>query len=327
MKTGSRVTEGENTFRLIITEDCNANCPHCFNANMRLGKHMPMDIFYQALSCADASSIKIMGGEPTLHPNLLEIIDACHKAAPALRVFTNGLKKEVLDKAKWHPGDTVTFNFYVANRNLTNQNYLWTRNISRTFHVVVNTKTDFVKLFSKLRNLAVLLKKQPLAVQERSGIALSLDTQEDIFIHKERLQQVMFNIVRRLRLWGFKHVSRDHQIPECFWTHEDLREYLNKHLKNNYITACLSPNCASWIGIDGTIRHCNQFPVYCGQLSDASTPAAIAALYTKGKDAKLALLKKQPECMNCIHLETCLGGCFKAYHLDDKISLHRLKCA
>ncbi|MBW2118273.1 MAG: radical SAM protein [Deltaproteobacteria bacterium] len=327
MKTEHRVTQGEKTFRLIITEDCNANCPHCFNANMRLGKHMPMDIFYKALSCADAPSIKIMGGEPTLHPNLLEIIDACHEAVPVLRVFTNGLKKEVLDKADWHPSDTVTFNFYVANKNLTNQNYLWDKDISRTFHVVVNTKTDFVRLFNKLRNLAALLKKQPVAVQERSGIALSLDTQENIFIYKERLQQVMFNIVRRLRLWGFRHISRDHQIPECFWIHEDVREYLNKHLKNNHITACLSPNCASWIGIDGTIRHCNQFPVYCGKLSDASTPATIDSLYAKALDVKLDLLKKDHDCMNCIHLETCLGGCFKAYHLDGQISLHRLKCA
>jgi radical SAM protein with 4Fe4S-binding SPASM domain len=318
---------GEPTFRLIITEDCNASCPHCFNANLRVGKHMPMDIFYRALSCVDAPAIKIMGGEPTLHPDFIEIVDACHQTAPVLRMFTNGLKKEILDQANWQPNDTVAYNFFVANKKLTNQNYLWEQNINRTFHVVVNTKTDLAMLFTKLRNLAELLQKQPEPVRKRSGVALSLDTQENIFFHKERLQEILHAFVRRLRLWGFRNILRDHPVPVCFWTRPDIRQYLDTHMDNNKIADCLSPNCASWIGIDGTIRHCNQFPIYCGELTENPTRAMLDELYLKGRAAKLALIRQDEDCGKCPHLESCLGGCFKAYHMDRKVSLHRLKCA
>lgn len=327
MKTEYLLNRGEPTFRLIITEDCNASCPHCFNANLRVGKHMPMDIFYRALSCVDAPAIKIMGGEPTLHPDFFKIVDACHRAAPVLRMFTNGLKKQILDLTSWEPNDTVAYNFFVANTKLTNQNYLWDRNINRTFHVVVNTQTDFKMLYTKLRNLAELLQKQPEPVRQRSGIALSLDTQENIFNHKEKLQGILHALVRRLRLWGFRHILRDHPIPPCFWTRPDTRKYLDRHMANNRIAGCLSPKCASWIGIDGTIRHCNQFPVYCGELKENATPAMLDELYLKGRDAKLALIRQDKECAKCPHLEQCLGGCFKAYHMDQEVSLHRLKCA
>ena len=319
----------DETFRLIITEDCNATCPHCFNANMRKGKHMPMDMVYKALSCVEGSSVKLMGGEPTLHPNLNEIIGACHETASVdrVRLFTNGLKKEILEKTTLQPQDSVCYNFYVANLNLTNQNYLWDRKISRTFHVVINTKTDLSKLFIKLRSLAGILKCQTIMTQRLSGVVLSLDTQENIFSNKEELQKRLFSIVRRLRLWGIRHISRDHIIPVCFWTNNETREYLDVYLKHNDSIRCQSTSCASWVGIDGTIRHCNQFPVYCGQLSDITTGAQLTSLYEKAKTFKLKLLKQDEECRDCPHLKTCLGGCFKAYHLDNHFSLDRLKCS
>ena len=96
-RTTDFLNRGENTFRLILTEDCNANCPHCFNANMREDKHMSMETFYRAISYIDAPAVKLMGGEPTLHPFLNEIIDACHDAFDTVRMFTNGLKKDILE--------------------------------------------------------------------------------------------------------------------------------------------------------------------------------------------------------------------------------------
>ena len=201
------------------------------------------------------------------------------------------MQKDILEKLEWRFNDTVTFNFFVANSKLSNQNYLWSKDINRTFHVVVNTRTDFARLFVKLRNLAGLLQKQPENIKARTGIALSLDTQEDIFKNKEKLQPILLNVVKRLKLWGFRNVSRDHHIPECFWDQPETRIYLDEKLKNNKITACLSPKCASWIGIDGTIRHCNQFPVRCGKISEKTTSETLAAFYENARQTKIELLK------------------------------------
>ncbi len=317
----------EQVCRLILTEDCNATCPHCFNANMRVGNHMSMETFRRALALVSAPAIKLMGGEPTLHPDLPEIFSACHTVVSQVRLFTNGLQQEVLAGLDWRPGDTVTYNFFVANKTLTNQNYLWQRDISRTFHVVVNTQTDFSRLYRKLRALAGVLRKQPEGVRARSGLAVSLDTQENIFLHRQELQRILYDVVRRAKLWGFRNVTRDHNIPVCFWTEEGMRTYLDRHLSHNATTACMSPACASWIGIDGTVRHCNQFPIQCGRITAETSRADLASFYLRGRAAKRELLAADGECQHCRHLERCLGGCFKAYHLDNQVSLHRLKCA
>lgn len=81
-----------------ITEKCNLHCNICY-ANSGEGEHLSLDIiekmidFYQEAEYNQAEILQISGGEPTLHPDLIEIISYAKKSKiPFVMLNTNGIK-------------------------------------------------------------------------------------------------------------------------------------------------------------------------------------------------------------------------------------------
>ena len=94
-----------------ITNDCNLDCPKCFTYNRPDAKYYKSvddtkkiinEIIRQTGS---VQLINLTGGEPTLHPDLFEIIETCrHEGIKRITMNTNGLKlaadKEFAKKIK-----------------------------------------------------------------------------------------------------------------------------------------------------------------------------------------------------------------------------------
>jgi len=83
---------------LEITDQCDLQCPVCYAASCNGGKHRPLPQIERMLDAVVANEgevnvIQISGGEPTLHPELMTILDAV-KARPVrhLMLNTNGLR-------------------------------------------------------------------------------------------------------------------------------------------------------------------------------------------------------------------------------------------
>lgn len=81
-----------------ITNQCNLNCPVCY-ANSGESKHLSIEIinamldYYVEAEGGDAEILQISGGEPTIHPNIIEIIElALSKKIRFIMLNTNGLK-------------------------------------------------------------------------------------------------------------------------------------------------------------------------------------------------------------------------------------------
>ncbi len=82
-----------------ITNDCNLNCPICFTYNR------PDRKYYKSVSdmrkivdhileqAGNVELINITGGEPTLHPDLFELLETCrHERIGRITMNTNGIK-------------------------------------------------------------------------------------------------------------------------------------------------------------------------------------------------------------------------------------------
>jgi uncharacterized radical SAM superfamily Fe-S cluster-containing enzyme len=85
---------------VTITSACNRNCPICyvFNKNEN-AYHMSAEEFKKTLHHLTRSHgkeldlINLTGGDPTLHPHLLEFLDLCHEAGiHRVSLCTNGIK-------------------------------------------------------------------------------------------------------------------------------------------------------------------------------------------------------------------------------------------
>lgn len=61
---------------ISINTDCNGNCPYCFQQNYHgQNKYMELEEFNKILDwCNGAKTVRLLGGEPTLHPKLLDFI-------------------------------------------------------------------------------------------------------------------------------------------------------------------------------------------------------------------------------------------------------------
>jgi hypothetical protein len=87
---------------LSVTGFCNRSCACCFAADaFRDVSHgvpfMPLDLFDRSLDYVKASGMRearLLGGEPTLHPEFPSLVDRIEKRGLDLMLFSNGLMPE-----------------------------------------------------------------------------------------------------------------------------------------------------------------------------------------------------------------------------------------
>ncbi len=84
---------------LEITDHCNLECPTCFaQSGPHRQTHRSMDQIESMLDCivrneTEPDVVQVSGGEPTVHPQFFEILDACRRRPIRhLMVNTNGVK-------------------------------------------------------------------------------------------------------------------------------------------------------------------------------------------------------------------------------------------
>lgn len=89
------------TFYLYLTDGCNLRCRHCWitptfvNGEPSPGTYLPLDLLKQAVAEAKPLGLraaKLTGGEPTLHPQFVEIADYLSAEGLSLTMETNGTR-------------------------------------------------------------------------------------------------------------------------------------------------------------------------------------------------------------------------------------------
>ncbi len=95
----------KDKLRLLITDACNLSCTYCHNEG-QFGRNNFMPIAsIEALAewleknSVAVQSLIISGGEPTIHPKLIEIVDLLRDCCNSLSMVTNGtrLTKSMID--------------------------------------------------------------------------------------------------------------------------------------------------------------------------------------------------------------------------------------
>ena len=76
-----------------IIERCNLKCAHCFVSAGPYGDTMPLDGIrtkvVPRLAAARVTRVTLTGGEPFEHPDLLDVVDAFHRAGIKVGICTN----------------------------------------------------------------------------------------------------------------------------------------------------------------------------------------------------------------------------------------------
>jgi radical SAM protein with 4Fe4S-binding SPASM domain len=309
---------------LIITNTCNRACPYCFARDKVAlkGKHnsiasKPISleavaIYLDFLKRSRLREFKILGGEPTLHPEFCDIVDAGLDHDPKFNVviFTNGLWP---DKVKAYLSDSHTSPVkFVVNINEPDIQKDWENDLQRETLAIAGSRASIgYNIFHKEFDLLFavdLITKFGLKREMRIGLASPILGADNDFLREETFPQIGKRLTGQLRqlekediLCGF-----DCGFPLCMFSEQDLGAIA--------LCSCgFISNCEVIIDVGPDLTAWPCFPLsslFNVKLTDFSDAKALRNYYHK-KLAPLRSFGSMASCLSCKYLKRkqCSGGC------------------
>lgn len=293
----------KDSIRILLTEKCNANCTNCFNKVYRDDCEMAIeDLRWLSsyLSQAGIASIKVMGGEPTIHSSFLECIKILQDNFFRVSVFTNAISDNIF-KLDLRDDDCVIYNYRFIDLKDDVNKLLLDRPGYRTLEVQITFDCDINDVISSLESLR---KIHPL-VQQKVGINLTLDCMSDID-NQTIMENVVYSwnsVIDCLKRFGW-YCNVDHNIPICI---------AEKYGITAHDTRMCSVECSGLIDSRLNLRYCNQYPVVLSSLKKEGRYmnfCEVLKLLEDGYKIKLGI-NEAIKCNECKYfMEFCNGGCF-----------------
>ena len=92
-------TKTSEYMTIVVTHLCNRRCPFCVDKYRGLNEYITLDDVDKALNFASENKIKdilLVGGEPTLHPQIVKIASMCYNKKFNIILTTNYSKPEIV---------------------------------------------------------------------------------------------------------------------------------------------------------------------------------------------------------------------------------------
>ena len=306
---------------LIISNGCNAACDYCFASSFLQNSitvsktpFMSIEEYGTYLDFLDRSGIddvRLLGGEPTLHPRFAEMIDLGKRKRKHITVFTNGVSPDSAISAlmKLSPDEcTIIVNM---NAKINSDQAMRRENV---FHQlgqrVIAGYTISSPVFS-LENLIRSIGKFNLKRIIRLGIALPIYGKKNRFLHPKQYRMVGHSLAEQSFQTADKGIliEPDCGFVRCMFSEEDF--YRLEENRFHYISCC-SPVLDFCTG--GEILHCFSVSekfrtIFSGQPDINEIRRNFTVRTEPWRKTGI-----YPECASCSFRQNgeCCGGCLSA---------------
>jgi organic radical activating enzyme len=300
---------------LSITNNCNKNCVYCFAGDTldEFGiTQMNTTVFEKALDYLDRSGLKqvrLMGGEPTLHPDFTLFASKALERDFNILLFTNGLiNNRILKFLEEIPENNLDILLNTIHPNENNQQGIVRQ--KHTMKILGNRIAAGINLYSNNQDFDYLLDyvtQFGLKKEIRLGISHSVLSRKNTFLHPKEYKSIGYKIAL-FKLEAKKHgitLGFDCGFVPCMFP-EEYFELLNDELQK-------AGNCCHPI-ID-LLANCtfiSCYPLnnfYKINLDDKITAKDLNLLF----DKRLVPYKEAgifPYCTSCpLFNNRCNGGC------------------
>lgn len=293
--------------RVFFTENCNADCPSCLNKKFRT-KDKFMDIEKYVSLCKyfnenNVVGIKIMGGEPTLHPDFEYLLEISQKYFQRVSLFTNGMSTKILN-FKPRDNDGINYNFKFSNF-FSKEKFLLNYPGYRSLEVLVCSTTNATKIIEEIRKI----HKE---TEGKISVMLTLDCTSQIFKERESTLPILEEVYLKLSSEGVI-VGIDHSLPLCYVYDTKVPIYR----KGSFCDT----ECAGLIDSSCNLLYCNQhhkqlIPLFSG---NKIIPFKILENHLSMEYSRQQACVLLKICRNCIFYgELCNGGCFVSSDLNTR---------
>lgn len=292
---------------LILTTKCSNQCPFCFNLETPLTITIDdLSSWLPFITSSGFDEINILGGEPTLHPHFIEILELLKLRFSSIRIFTNGLisasNVEALQQMQ-------SYNFsFCVNRTmpqLSNNTDFFYRKLGH----MISIGFTFYESSQPLDHILQEIRGYRLSPHYRVGIALP-DRKGDgnTFLALEEYPNAaehLFQLIMDGLKLGLKP-DFDCGFPYCFFSDEQMT-FLSTNQVNFKSTCGVIPDILP-----------NSTMIPCLPLADYYEPFTSAQDWNRIIENLNAQLDEKiipwlyEHCKTCRSLQngTCAGGCF-----------------
>jgi len=309
--------------RYVLTENCNATCKHCFNAEARDKGVMDADLFIEFVrkNSINLSGVvcKIMGGEPTLHPRIIEIALEASKHYGLVDIFTNGSRLNKITKhpniIKEHFKDKIGYiiNGYVFDLDQYEQYKEFVKQLC--LHFVI-TPWGYKETLQKMYDCMDYQNDTDLQYLISCDTQVDLFNQEELNIYRKIWLEFIKEIIPALQNRGIQWAT-DHKFPACFFTQEMLDELNLVDLGNFHfgVSCCQCPDIGL-IDWNWDFWYCNQTRIKLGSVlkesGELKTVVDLMNEYiTPSHGFKTECIKNlRTECNDCPAVSSCRVGCY-----------------
>lgn len=139
-------------FFCSLTRQCNSNCAFCIEREVHTGGFINKENFISGVNFAKEHGLNnffLHGGEPTMHPDIVDFAHIAKNAGLTVKMFTNGKKVEVLKQL-----DGIVDEFKISYRGSESMQFIQSEWKTKLALEVLVTEKEFPTLNSLLDFLA-----------------------------------------------------------------------------------------------------------------------------------------------------------------------------
>ena len=308
---------------LLLTNYCNRECTYCFakgkisfSGMERKPAHISLDDLDKVIAFMKASNLKVfslLGGEPTLHPEFIQIITKILGEGFSIKLFTNGMMPEkVLDFLASLPEDQknkIGIILNINNPGDTPENeMILQEKTMKTLNKCISLSYNIYKVELDYSFLLETIRKFDLKKNIRLGLAQPLNDNSNSFVNPDDYPIVGTKIATFSDACNLDNVvlGFDCGFVLCMFDKEQLgRMYLN-NVNIGFI-------CGSVIDIGPDLNVWNCFPLsnsWNVRLEDYKNEEDLKSYFDDHYKAFRRFGIKD-DCFKCNYLQRgqCKGGC------------------
>lgn len=344
-----------------LTDRCNYNCLHCFHAADNSAPREEFSLpealrFLDGVRACGIASLRLTGGEPTLHPQFVEILAAMRERGIRLNtLITNGsrLDDDLLARIKaLHPGAEIMISFdgigthdWLRQHPGSEQQALEAiRRCKRAgFRVLINCNVNRKNRDVLPRTVALLAEENVDLIRvirtsesprwTRNMGDMTLTPEEYYALSAELARQHLANGIQTpLNVWQSLYLLPKRRAFSCFPVKSGACRYTGRE------ALCAAMLQKPSVLANGELNPCTAFAGYLTlhgvHMENVKTLGLQAAL-TEGRFVSVVTktaaekLRANPECAACAWAKSCQGGCpaLSLIFGGDILSADRSKCA
>jgi coproporphyrinogen III oxidase-like Fe-S oxidoreductase len=309
---------------LIITGYCNRNCSYCFASGVRNSdsfkkNEMSLSHFIQnmgLLKNSEVNELRLLGGEPSLHPEFLSFIRHGLDEGFNIHVFSNGLvRKDILSEIAMLPDDKIKFCINSIEPSNSSNDFIKQEKTLAVLGKKAGLGVNIYHAGQNLNYLIPLIEQHKLSPEIRLGIAHPIVPPDNQYLQPKFYRVIGNQLVQLINDASRKNIrlNFDCGFVPCMFP-EEVKNTIKEHFKD--------------IG-----RRCNPLPdilwdrhaISCFPLIDAIGIIDLNE-YRNTKEIISVFLEKLkpfqstgifPHCAKCELFNTreCFGGC-RAYVIN-----------